>query len=80
MNNPGTRDPKLNSRRKFNKGNIVTLLLVIAILVFSAVIGWLVYKPKLSDFSPANLTFSGPDLEFKFAIGGDGSETEYRMS
>ena len=80
MNNPSIQDPKLKSSKKLNKDNTVTLILVIAILVVSAVIGWLVYKPKLSDFSPKNIIISGPDLEFKFAIGGDSSKTETRMS
>lgn len=80
MNDSGTHDPKLKGGKKFNKDKTVTLILVISILSVSAIIGWLVYKPKLSDFSPANITLSGPDLEFKFAIGGDGSKGEYRMA
>lgn len=65
---------------KFSKSNLVTVILIIAILAVSLGLAWLVYQPRLSDLVPAALTFSGPVPEFRFAIGGNGSKAEKLLS
>lgn len=77
MNSPEEQDGKLKTSGAI-KQRLLTGVLIIAILLICLAI-WSIYSPN-GGVLPSIFMPSMPDVEFKFAIGGDGSKPDYRMS
>ncbi len=76
-----TNLPEVNTGtgKKTNRQKLLTAALLTGILLVCLFIGWLIYNRKDVVNQVAQGVFM-PDINFRFAIGGEGSKGEYLLS
>ncbi len=63
-----------------NRQRLLTWVLSISLVLVCFLIGWLLYKQTNKAAFSVSSKRSMPDIQFEFAIGGEGSQGEYRLS